>query len=124
MATAITTTTFRMVSLLLAMGMKLLMSHKATPTTISAMTMLIRGIFSPSPMLFSSNPLPNRGQLAGTGLTKHPAPLNHSEHQHDQTEHQQDVNEPAGGVRGGHSQSPQNQQNQQIVQSIVFLLRD
>jgi hypothetical protein len=28
-----------------AMGMKLLISHKATPTTISTRTMLTRGIF-------------------------------------------------------------------------------
>jgi hypothetical protein len=38
-----------MVLMLLAMGMKLLISHNATPTTISAMTMLIRGIFFYSP---------------------------------------------------------------------------
>jgi hypothetical protein len=34
-----------MVLMLPAMGMKLLISHKATPTTTSAMTMLIKGIF-------------------------------------------------------------------------------
>jgi hypothetical protein len=33
-----------------AMGMYVLISHNATPTTISAITMFTKGIFSPKPM--------------------------------------------------------------------------
>jgi hypothetical protein len=43
--TATTTTTFRIVLMLAAMGMKRLISHNATPTTIKATTRSTKGIF-------------------------------------------------------------------------------
>jgi hypothetical protein len=45
MQTATTTTTFRIVLMLEAMGTNLLINHNATPTTISAKTMFIKGMF-------------------------------------------------------------------------------
>ena len=48
-ATATTTTTFRMVLMLPAMGMYVLISHNAKPTTISATTMFTNGIGIYSP---------------------------------------------------------------------------
>jgi len=42
--TATTTTTFRIVLMLEAMGMKRLISHNPIPTTISAMTRFIKGM--------------------------------------------------------------------------------
>jgi hypothetical protein len=41
-----TTTAFRIVLILEAIGMKRLMSHNATPTTTNTTTMFINGIFS------------------------------------------------------------------------------
>jgi hypothetical protein len=46
MQTATTTTTFRIVLMLDAMGMYLLIRYRATPTTINAITRFIKGIFS------------------------------------------------------------------------------
>jgi hypothetical protein len=44
-ATATTTTTFRIVFMLEAMGIKRLINHKPIPTTIRAMTIFIKGMF-------------------------------------------------------------------------------
>src|SRR5579864_7217820 len=54
--TATTTTTFRMVLMLAAMGMKRLISHSATPTTIKASTRFTKGIWSYSDT-WQGNPL-------------------------------------------------------------------
>jgi hypothetical protein len=40
-----------------------------------------------------------------------PAALKQADYHYDQRGHQQDVKQPTGGVRGGHSQRPQDQQN-------------
>src|SRR5712671_2664938 len=62
MITAITTTMFKMLLIFASMGMKLLISHRITPTTISTSTIWTRGICTP----FVRNkdpPLDGRGGL-------------------------------------------------------------
>ena len=67
--TATTTTTFRMVLMLAAMGMKRLISHKATPTTIKATTRLIKGILCSSEKQ-RSNPLAHSSLDGATRLLR------------------------------------------------------
>ncbi len=67
-----------------AMGIKLLIIHNATPTTISATTMFIKGIFFYSPKGLVSNALPNWRPLLQTVLTKNPASLNQPDYQYNQ----------------------------------------
>src|ERR1017187_6579197 len=54
---------------------------------------------------------PQRDAGHDSALTKNPAPLNQADYHYYQRNDQQDVNQPAGGVRGCQSRSPQNQQN-------------
>jgi hypothetical protein len=101
--------------MLCAIGIKLLISHNATPTTISTITMLIKGIVFHAPVSLSSNPIPSRGlgarRLDVSRELDNPAPLKQANYHNDYRNDQQQVNQPAAGVGGCHSQRPQNQQN-------------
>jgi len=121
-----TTTAFRIDLILEAIGMKRLISHNATPTTTNTTTMFINGIFS---LLSYREAIrgPGAGVASKSGLqpldllTENPASLNQAEHQYDQRDDQQDVNQPAGGERGEHSQSPQDQQDYEQCPKHLFV---